>query len=78
MSPNSWAMAYSLILGWPRAYEDQAERAVRAALDAIAGVEAVHLDDGEPLQARIGIASGEVVVGDLIGDSTNRKRDGDR
>ena len=59
--------------GWPRAYEDQAERAVRAALDAIAGVEAVHLDDGEPLQARIGIASGEVVVGDLIGDSTTEK-----
>ena len=55
--------------GWPRAYEDQAERAVRAALDAIAGVEALKLDDGEPLQARIGIASGEVVVGDLVGDS---------
>ncbi|MGI9449680.1 MAG: adenylate/guanylate cyclase domain-containing protein, partial [Geminicoccaceae bacterium] len=56
--------------GWPRAYEDQAERAVRAALDAIAGVEAVHLDGGDHLQARIGIASGEVVVGDLVGEST--------
>ncbi|MEM7043446.1 MAG: adenylate/guanylate cyclase domain-containing protein [Pseudomonadota bacterium] len=55
--------------GWPRAYEDQAERAVRAALDAIAGVEAVTLDNGQQLQARIGIASGEVVVGDLVGES---------
>ncbi len=54
--------------GWPRAYEDQAERAVRAALDAIASVEAVHLDGHDHLQARIGIASGEVVVGDLVGE----------
>ncbi|MGI9450544.1 MAG: adenylate/guanylate cyclase domain-containing protein [Geminicoccaceae bacterium] len=55
--------------GWPRAYEDQAERAVRAALDAIAGVEAVILEGGGHLQARIGISTGEVVVGDLIGES---------
>ncbi|MGI9500184.1 MAG: adenylate/guanylate cyclase domain-containing protein, partial [Geminicoccaceae bacterium] len=59
--------------GWPRAYEDQAERAVRAALDAIIGVEAVLLDDGRHLQARVGIASGEVVVGDLLGDSLTDK-----
>ena len=55
--------------GWPRAYEDQAERAIRAALDALVGVESVKLDDTEHLAARIGIASGEVVVGDLIGDA---------
>jgi len=59
--------------GWPRAYEDQAERAVRAALDAIAGVEALQLDDGDHLRTRIGIASGEVVVGDLLGDTTTEK-----
>jgi class 3 adenylate cyclase/tetratricopeptide (TPR) repeat protein len=59
--------------GWPRAYEDQAERAVRAAIDAIEGVEALRLDEGEHLQARIGIASGEVVVGDLLGDSVTEK-----
>jgi len=56
--------------GWPRAFEDQAERALRASLDVIAGVEAVRLEGGHRLQARIGIASGEVVVGDLLGDST--------
>ena len=59
--------------GWPRAYEDQAERAVRAALDAIDGVEALRLDGGDHLQARIGIASGEVVVGDLLDDSMAEK-----
>lgn len=59
--------------GWPRAYEDQAERAVRAALDAIEGVEAVQLDDGDHLQARIGIATGEVVVGDIIGESATER-----
>jgi class 3 adenylate cyclase/tetratricopeptide (TPR) repeat protein len=57
--------------GWPRAFEDQAERAIRAALDAIVGVEGVTLDDGSTLKARIGIASGEVVVGDLMGDATS-------
>lgn len=57
--------------GWPRAFEDQAERAIRAALDAIVGVESVRLDHLENLQARIGIASGEVVVGEIIGDATS-------
>ena len=59
--------------GWPRAYEDQAERAIRAALDAIAGVESVKLDDKENLEARVGIASGEVVVGELLGDTTSER-----
>ena len=59
--------------GWPRAHEDQAERAVRAALDAIVGVETVKLHGRENLQARIGIASGEVVVGNLIGNGKSDK-----
>jgi predicted ATPase/class 3 adenylate cyclase len=52
--------------GYPTAHEDDAERAVRAGL---AVVEAVgHLPtQGEPLQVRIGIATGLVVVGDLVG-----------
>jgi predicted ATPase/ABC-type lipoprotein export system ATPase subunit len=59
--------------GWPRAYEDQAERAVHAALDAVAAVSHVKLDGGENLQARVGIATGQVVVGDIIGDKAAEK-----
>jgi len=57
--------------GWPQAYEDQAERAIRAGLDAAAAVEGIGLDHAESLRARVGIATGEVVVGDLIGDVTS-------
>lgn len=59
--------------GWPRAYEDQAERAVRAALDAARAVGTIAEPDGgvanNHLAARIGIATGQVVVGDLEGDA---------
>jgi len=53
--------------GYPNAHEDDAERAVSAALELI---DAVHrLDAGlAKLQARIGIATGLVVVGDVIGE----------
>ena len=52
--------------GYPRAHEDDAERAVRAGLGAIDAV--TRLDVGSvKLQARVGIATGLVVVGDLIG-----------
>ncbi len=54
--------------GWPRAYEDQAERAVRGGLDAVAAVHEIVVGEGETLKARVGIATGQVVVGDLIGD----------
>ena len=53
--------------GWPHAYEDQAERAVRAALDALPTVESIPVSGDAKLEARIGIATGQVVVGDLIG-----------
>jgi predicted ATPase/class 3 adenylate cyclase len=53
--------------GWPKAYEDQADRAVRAGLDAVAAVAGLTLDGGQSLAARVGIATGEVVVGDLVG-----------
>ena len=53
--------------GWPMAYEDHAERAIRAGLAAIAGVEGLRTPAGAPLQSRVGIASGRVVVGDLAG-----------
>ena len=60
--------------GWPRAHEDEAERAVRAGL-AI-GDALVHLETsaGERLAARIGIATGSVVVGELIGDGAAQEQ----
>ena len=51
--------------GYPLAHEDDAERAVRAGLDLVAEVS--NLKINEPLQTRVGIATGLVVVGDLIG-----------
>ncbi len=54
--------------GWPHAFEDQAEQAVRAALDALPAIEAIELPGDSSLRARIGIATGQVVVGDLIGE----------
>ncbi|MHA1571353.1 MAG: AAA family ATPase, partial [Alphaproteobacteria bacterium] len=53
--------------GWPQAHEDQANHAVRAGLDAVSAVARLTLDNGQPLAARIGIATGRVVVGDLVG-----------
>src|SRR6202047_1077543 len=51
--------------GYPQAHEDDAERAVRAGLDLVAAVSA--LKTHAPLRTRVGIATGLVVVGDLIG-----------
>src|SRR6267154_1300443 len=53
--------------GYPRAHEDEAERAVRAGLDIVASVGDLQTPARETLQVRIGIATGLVVVGDLIG-----------
>lgn len=60
--------------GWPAAHEEEAERAVRAGLAAVAAVGALRPPDGTPLAARIGIATGLVVVGDLVGSGEARER----
>ena len=52
--------------GWPNAYEDQAERAIWAALDSIAKVKQVTIDGETRLNARVGIASGPVVIGEFV------------
>jgi class 3 adenylate cyclase/predicted ATPase len=54
--------------GYPQAHEDDAERAVRAGLDLVAKVNHLLLPTGESLQVRVGIATGVVVVGDIIGE----------
>jgi class 3 adenylate cyclase/predicted ATPase len=58
--------------GYPEAHEDDAERAVRAGLELIAAVAA--LKARASLQTRVGIATGLVVVGDLIGSGEAQER----
>lgn len=53
--------------GWPQAHEDDAERAARAALNIIDDLATLSAPNGEKLAARIGIATGLVVVGDIVG-----------
>jgi class 3 adenylate cyclase/tetratricopeptide (TPR) repeat protein len=54
--------------GFPKAHEDDAERAINAALQIIERVSAITVPTGRRLEVRIGIATGLVVVGDLIGE----------
>jgi class 3 adenylate cyclase/tetratricopeptide (TPR) repeat protein len=60
--------------GYPRAFEDAAERAVRAALGILSEVGAIEAPDGTRVQARIGIATGLVVVGEIIGTGIAQER----
>jgi class 3 adenylate cyclase/tetratricopeptide (TPR) repeat protein len=59
--------------GYPHASENAAERAVTASLRAIAAVQALPAIDGQSLATRIGIATGPVVVGEVIGESLARE-----
>jgi class 3 adenylate cyclase len=61
-----------IYFGYPEAHEDDAERAVRAGLAVIDAVG--RLTTPEPLNVRIGIATGLVVVGDLIGAGAAQER----
>jgi class 3 adenylate cyclase len=54
--------------GYPQAHEDDAERAVRSGLALVEAVGSLSARFNLALQARIGIATGLVVVGDLIGE----------
>ena len=58
--------------GYPQAHEDDAERAVRAGLELVAAVG--DLKTHAPLQTRVGIATGLVVVGDLIGSGASQEQ----
>jgi class 3 adenylate cyclase len=58
--------------GYPAAHEDDAERAVRAGLDLVAAIGG--LKTHAPLQTRVGIATGLVVVGDLIGSGASQEQ----
>src|SRR6478672_1318945 len=61
-----------IYFGYPQAHEDDAERAVRAGLELVAAVGG--LKTQAPLQTRVGIATGLVVVGDLIGSGASQEQ----
>jgi class 3 adenylate cyclase len=58
--------------GYPEAHEDDPERAVRAALELINAVRGLQTD--VELQSRVGMASGLVVIGDLIGSGSAKEQ----
>jgi hypothetical protein len=59
--------------GYPKAHEDDAERAVRAGLELVRSIGGLAAA-GRPLAARVGIATGLVVVGDLIGEGAAQEQ----
>lgn len=73
LSPNTWATGC-----WPisatRAREDDAEQAVRAGLEIEAAVRGLETRGTEALAVRIGIATGLVVVGDLVGEGSAQEQ----
>jgi class 3 adenylate cyclase/predicted ATPase len=58
--------------GYPQAHEDDAERALRAGLELVAAIG--DLKTHAALQTRVGIATGLVVVGDLIGSGASQEQ----
>ena len=61
-----------IYFGYPQAHEDDAERTVRAGLELVAAVS--DLKTHAALQTRVGIATGLVVVGELIGSGASQEQ----
>jgi class 3 adenylate cyclase len=60
--------------GYPQAHEEDAERAVRAGLALVEAVPKLDGPGGTALQVRIGVATGLVVVGDLLGEGAAQEQ----
>jgi class 3 adenylate cyclase/predicted ATPase len=60
--------------GYPQAHENDAERAVRAGLALVAAIPRLDAGKGLALRVRVGIATGLVVVGDLIGEGGSQEQ----
>ena len=63
-----------IYFGYPQAHEDDAERALRTGLALVDAVPKLSTMADTPLQMRVGIATGMVVVGDLIGAGESQER----
>jgi class 3 adenylate cyclase/predicted ATPase len=61
--------------GYPQAHEHDAERAVRAGLAIVEAAPTLQTAAGEPLHVRVGIATGIVIVGDLLGSGEAQERE---
>src|SRR6267154_3763895 len=64
----------TIYFGYPRAHEDDAERATRAGIALIEAVAELRRERGAAVEMRIGISTGLVVVGELIGEGEARER----
>ena len=60
--------------GYPQAHEHDAEQAVRAGLAVVEAVPTLQTAAGAPLHVRVGLATGIVVVGDLLGSGEAQER----
>ncbi len=60
--------------GYPQAHEHDAERAVRAGLAIVDAAPKLETAAGAPLHVRVGIATGIVIVGDLLGSGESQER----
>jgi len=61
--------------GYPQANEDDAERAVRAGLALVEAVPKLDDGTGTALRVRVGIATGLVVIGDLLGEGVMQQHE---
>ncbi len=59
--------------GYPLSNEDEALVAVRAGLEIVEAVSGIRLPDGHSLQTRVGLATGTVVVGEIIGSGASQE-----
>jgi class 3 adenylate cyclase len=64
-----------IFFGYPRAHEDDAERAIRSGLAAIAAISKILLVGGRKPEIRFGIATGVVVVSDVVGPGLVQAQD---
>jgi class 3 adenylate cyclase len=60
--------------GYPQAHEEDAEQAVRAGLALLEAVAKLDVDQATSLQVRVGMATGLVVVGDLLGEGAAQEQ----
>jgi class 3 adenylate cyclase len=62
-----------IYFGWPRAHEDDAERVMNTGLGVITAVQSLAASKAALLSVRVGIATGQVIVGDIVGEGASQE-----